>query len=92
MSDPKNPAATPGADDGRQPEALANFAATARAPDKVSPTGGREDTAETSAVPTDPAQKADAATKVLREGTLGTDQGAEEAIDRLPDRTRSTER
>ncbi len=33
--------------DRRQPEALANFAATARSRDKVSPTGGREVTAET---------------------------------------------
>jgi len=76
----------------RQPEALANFAATARSDDKVSPTGGRGDTPDTEALPTDPQKKAEAATKVLREGTLGVDQGAEEAVDRLPDRTRSTDR
>jgi hypothetical protein len=73
---------------GRQPEALANFAATSRSRKKVSPTGGRHDTPETAAVPTDPDRKADAATKVLREGVLKTDQGADEAIEALPDRTR----
>lgn len=83
-SDQKSPA------DDRQPETLANFAATARSDKKVSPTGGREATAETAPIPTDPKLKADAATKVLREGTLHSDQGADEAVDRLPDRTRST--
>ena len=71
----------------RQPEALANFAATARSRDKVSPTGGRAVTPETAARPTDPDAKAEAATKVLREGTLKRDEGADEAVDRLPDRT-----
>lgn len=75
-----------------QPEALANFAATARSGAKVSPTGGRQDTPETSALPTDPQAKADAATKRLREGALHADQGAEEAVDKLPDRTRSAHR
>jgi len=75
--------------DERQPEALANFAATARSAAKVSPTGGRHDTPDTAPLPTDPNRKADAATKVLREGVLREDQGADEAIDALPDRTRS---
>ena len=44
-------------------------------------------TAETSPIPADSSQKQDAATKVLREGVLRQDQGADEAIDRLPDRT-----
>lgn len=74
--------------EGQQPEALANFAATSRSGAKVSPTGGREETAETAPIPTDPAKKADAATRVLREGVLGTDQRADEAVDALPDRTR----
>ncbi len=78
--------------DERQPEALANFAATARSQDKVSPTGGREATPDTEGRPTDPALKAEAATKVLREGTLKRDEGAEEAVDRLPDRTRRERR
>ncbi len=73
---------------GRQPEALASFAATARSRDKVSPTGGRDATPETEGRPTDPDLKAEAATKVLREGTLKRDEGADEAVDRLPDRTR----
>ena len=50
--------------------------------------GGLEATPETAPIPTDSAKKDDAATKVLREGVLKTDQGAEEAIDALPDRTR----
>ncbi len=78
--------------DDRQPEALANFAATARSRDKVSPTGGREATPETDALPTDPNLKAEAATKVLREGTLKNDQGADAAVERLPDRTKASAR
>jgi hypothetical protein len=72
-----------------QPEALANFAAAARSDGKVSPTGGLQSTVETAPIPTDPDLKADAATKILREGAFGTDQGADEAVDRLPDRTRA---
>lgn len=72
--------------DGRQPEALASLAATARhggvrpssIDDPVSPTG--------EAIPANPADKADAATKVLREGITATNQNAEKAIDALPDR------
>ncbi|HEV7259689.1 MAG TPA: hypothetical protein VGN82_18050 [Bosea sp. (in: a-proteobacteria)] len=74
---------------GRQPEALATFAASARnaghKPDKV----GLTATPETAPIPTSSQKKAQAATKVLREGVLKRDQGAEEAIDALPDRTRS---
>jgi hypothetical protein len=81
-----------GATPERQPESLANFAATARSASGVSPTGGRRSTPGTDAIPTDPDLKADAATKILREGTLHKDQGADEAIDRLPDRTRSTDK
>ncbi len=69
-----------------QPEALATFAAAAvhggKKPDDV----GLEATLATAAIPTNPADKNDAASKVLREGVLGTDQGADEAINRLPDR------
>jgi hypothetical protein len=72
----------------KQPEALATFAETARNDGKKRDDGGVEATAETDGIPTDPKQKADAATKVLREGVLHKDQGADEAIDRLPDRTR----
>lgn len=72
----------------KQPEALATFAAAARKDGKKPDDIGIEATAETAPIPTDPAKKADAATKVLREGVLKTDQGADEAIDKLPDRTR----
>ncbi len=72
---------------GTQPEALAKFAKAARnisgKPDK----GGLAAEKETSAMPTDPRLKQDAATKVLQEGVTHRDQGAKEAIDRLPDRT-----
>ncbi len=75
---------------GQQPEALATFAATARndgrKPDEI----GLTATPETAPIPTSPDDKARAATKVLREGVLGSDQGADEAIDALPDRTRGT--
>jgi hypothetical protein len=69
-----------------QPEALATFAAAAihggKKPDDV----GLTATKATAAIPTNPDDKVDAATKVLREGVLGTDQGAEAAVDKLPDR------
>jgi len=75
-----------------QPEALATFAASARNDGKKPEDIGLRATAETNALPTDPKRKADAATKVLREGVLHKDQGAEEAIDALPDRTRDTKK
>jgi hypothetical protein len=69
----------------QRPEALAQFAETARAerredrPGPIAKTG-------TSPLPTDPKDKDEAATKVLQEGAAGIDHGAEEAIDKLPDR------
>ncbi len=72
----------------KQPEALATFAATARNEGRKPDDIGLEATPETSGIPTDPDQKAKAATKVLREGVLHRDQGADEAVDALPDRTR----
>lgn len=75
-----------------QPEALATFAATARNDGKKPKDIGLHATGETEAISTDPKQKADAATKVLREGVLRKDQGAEEAIDALPDRTRDIDK
>ncbi len=78
-------------DDSRaQPEALATFAAASKSTKKVSPNGGLKVTKDTAAIPANLAAKHDAATKVLREGVLHTDEGAAEAIDALPDRTRST--
>lgn len=75
-----------------QPESLATFAATARNDGKKPAEIGLEATPETEGIPADPKKKADAATKVLREGVLHKDQGAGEAIDALPDRTRDVKR
>jgi hypothetical protein len=70
----------------QQPEALAKFTESARAkaktPDKTTLTA----TENTAPIPTDSKKKDEAATKVLREGVRKTDEGADEAIDRLPDR------
>ena len=71
---------------GTQPEALAQFAESARDKDATPDRPGLEADKETAAIPTDPTLKQDAATKVLREGVLHRDQGTKEAIDRLPDR------
>ena len=73
--------------EGERPEALAKFAEVARNDNGKPVRNGTEATAETAPIPTDPTQKQDAATRVLREGVLKQDQGADEAIDRLPDRT-----
>lgn len=72
---------------GSRPEALAKFAEVARHDDGQPVREGVEATKETAAIPTDPKLKQDAGTKVLREGVLHTDQGAKEAIEKLPDRT-----
>jgi hypothetical protein len=72
----------------QQPEALAEFAESAR---KTPKTGGDEDksltaTEHTKPIPTDNARKHDAATKILHEGATGEDEGSEEAVEALPDR------
>jgi hypothetical protein len=72
---------------GSRPEALAKFAEVARHEDGKPVREGIEATEETAAIPTDPKLKQDAGTKVLREGVLHKNQGAKEAIDKLPDRT-----
>jgi hypothetical protein len=74
----------------KQPESLATFAATARNAGQKPKNIGLTATPETKPIPTDPKKKADAATKVLRKGVLHKDQGAEKAVDSLPDRTRDT--
>lgn len=76
----------------KQPEALATFAATARNEGEKPEEIELEATPETEGIPTDSAKKDEAATKVLRQGVLKTDQGADEAVDALPDRTRPDER
>jgi hypothetical protein len=73
--------------EGERPEALAKFAEVARNDDGKPVRNGTEANAENAPIPMDPAQKQDAATRVLREGVLQQDQGADEAIDSLPDRT-----
>ena len=71
---------------GQQPEALATFAATARADGRKPDSVGIHATPETAPVPTRSVDKDDAAKKVLREGALKRGQGARKAVDKLPDR------
>lgn len=73
----------------KQPEALATFAASARNAGKKPKEIGLEATRETKPIPTDSKRKHDAARRVLREGVLHKDQGADKAVDALPDRTRT---
>jgi hypothetical protein len=72
---------------GQQPEALATFAEAARSDGKKPDDIGLTATPDTAPVPTDSRQKDEAATKVLRRGATGEDEGVEEAVDALPDRT-----
>ncbi len=69
-----------------QPEVLAKFGEAARDMDGNPHKPGLRASEETAAVAMDPKLKQDAATKVLREGVFKRDEGAEEAIDKLPDR------
>jgi hypothetical protein len=70
----------------QRPEALATFAESARAKAKVPDKTSLTATKKTAPMRTDSKKKDEAATKVLREGVRKTDEGAEEAIDKLPDR------
>ena len=72
---------------GSQPEALARFAESARNDDSKPDKPGLKADKQTKPIPTDPKLKQVAATKVLREGVMHRDEGAEEAIEKLPDRT-----
>lgn len=69
-----------------QPEALARFGEAARETGGKVEKPGLHSDKDTVAIPTEPKLKQDAATKVLLEGVTHHDQGAKEAIDRLPDR------
>ena len=69
-----------------RPEALATFAEASRAGGKKPEDLGLVADKHTKPIPTDSKMKDKAATKVLQEGVTHTDKGAEEAIDRLPDR------
>jgi hypothetical protein len=75
-TDPKN----------KQPESLAKLAQVARHNDGKPVKDGTLAQHETKAIPTDPKLKQDAATRVLREGVTHHDEGAKEAIGKLPDR------
>lgn len=75
---------------GQQPEALATFAAAARNDGKKPDDIGLTATPESAPIPASSEKKAQAASKVLREGVLQRDQGADEAVDALPDRTRDS--
>ncbi|MBK1867846.1 hypothetical protein [Taklimakanibacter albus] len=68
-----------------RPEALAQFAESARHGEQAGVTGPTA-TARTAPIPTDPKLKDEAATRVLAEGATGEDLAAEEYVDRLPDR------
>ena len=72
---------------GVQPEALAKLAEVSRNDNGQPVKDGVLADHETAAIPTDPKLKQGAATKVLREGVTHHEQGAKEAIDKLPDRT-----
>jgi hypothetical protein len=74
---------------GSQPEALAKLAQVSRHKDGEPLRDGLTANRQTKAIPADPALKQDAATKVLRQGVTHHDEGAKEAIDKLPDRTAS---
>ena len=69
-----------------QPEALARFGEAARETGGKAEKPGLRSDKDTAGIPTEPKLEQDAATKVLREGVTHHDQGAKEAIDRLPDR------
>jgi hypothetical protein len=69
-----------------EPEALATFAESARAKEKVPDETTLTATRHTAPLRTDSKKKDKAATKVLRQGVTGEDEGADEAIDKLPDR------
>ena len=69
-----------------RPEALASFAEASRAGGKKPPEAGVVADEHTAPIPTDSKMKDKAAKKVLQEGVTHEDKGAEEAIDRLPDR------
>lgn len=74
----------------QRPEALAQFAESARRGERAG-VQGLIATEATAPIPTDSKAKDDAATRILAEGATGQDLGSEEAIDRLPDRIQETQ-
>ena len=69
-----------------RPESLATFAEASRSGGKKPDDLGLVADKNTTPIPTDSKMKDKAARKVLQEGATGQDKGADEAIDRLPDR------
>jgi hypothetical protein len=69
-----------------QPEVLAKFGEAARHDEGKAEKPGLFADRQSAPIPTDPKLKQDAATKVFREGVYHNDQGADEAIKKLPDR------
>ncbi|CAN5472581.1 hypothetical protein BH10PSE7_BH10PSE7_14570 [soil metagenome] len=73
-------------DKKQQPESLATFAEASRKGGEKPKDLGLKADQHTKPIPTDSRKKDDAATKVLQEGVTHKDKGADEAIDKLPDR------
>ena len=69
-----------------RPEALATFAEAARNKGKKPDDLGLQADEHTAPGETDPRKKQRAAAKVLHKGATGEETGADEAVDRLPDR------
>ncbi len=74
------------------PEALATFAATARNDGRRPEDAPAHATAETAAIPTDPAVKQHAGAEVLKAGAQGTPGTAQAAVDQVPDRTKADQK
>lgn len=70
---------------GSRPEALATFGRAARKAGKRNAMP-LEATEETAPLPGDNEKQHEAATRVLREGAHGDDEGSEELVQDLPDR------
>jgi hypothetical protein len=72
---------------GEQPDALVKLAQVARNNGGIAV--GDESTGHHESMPisTDPELQHDAATKLIREGITHRDEGAKEAVHKLPDRT-----
>ena len=73
-----------------RPEALAQFAESARRGERAG-VQGLTATQATAPIPTESKAKDEAAAKVLAEGATGQNQGSEEAIEHLPDRILDTQ-
>lgn len=74
------------------PEALATFAATARNDGRRPKDAPAHATSETAAIPTDPAVKQRAGAEVLKAGAHGKPGAAQDAVDRVPDRTKADQK